>query len=77
MDERRMRPAACSGPSRSRFAGRGEGAAFRFALSERPALWREGDDRGGPQVADDVDPGDVSIPDNAIAGAKTPPPTCL
>ena len=37
MDERRMRPAVCSGPSRSRFAGRGDGAAFRSALSERPA----------------------------------------
>ena len=37
MDERRMRVAARSGPSRSRFAGRGGSAAFRFALSERPA----------------------------------------
>ena len=37
MNERRTCPAACSGPSRSRFAGRGDGAAFRSALSERPA----------------------------------------
>ena len=37
MNERRMRAAACSGPSRSRFAGRGNGVAFRSALSERPA----------------------------------------
>ena len=38
MNERRMRVAACAFRwSRSRFAGRGDGAAFRSALSERLA----------------------------------------